>query len=369
MDNQYQQRLWQDLMRLSQESEAFYYQDFEVDNTIFRIFNYRLTKYTDFLEPNALESRGTMFEVVKDGLDIVPVRLACLPMEKFFNINENPLTQDLDLSKVIAIEVKKDGSLMSTYNHRDRLYLKSKKSIESEQCKSAMHFLANNNNIQLYEDLRKLTASGYTVNLEWCAPYNRVILNYDEARLVVLNARHILNGRYLPRAELIRFSDSIYKNCVEEVNITNVSEFMDGIPNMKDIEGFIFLFESEQRAKIKTLWYLNLHALKESVESSRRLFECIVDEKIDDVKSFFHDDEDLMERISKMEERVDKIHNHLVNVVEKFYEENKDLGRKDYALLGQEELDKIQFGCAMSLYLGKKIDYKEVLKKIWKNIK
>ena len=48
-----------------------------------------------------------MFEMKED----TPVRLACFPMEKFFNLNEVPSTTGLDLSEIVEITVKMDGSL------------------------------------------------------------------------------------------------------------------------------------------------------------------------------------------------------------------------------------------------------------------
>ena len=50
-------------MRLTDTSEAFYFKDFPLNDAIYRIFNYRLASYTEFLAPNALECRGHMFEV------------------------------------------------------------------------------------------------------------------------------------------------------------------------------------------------------------------------------------------------------------------------------------------------------------------
>ena len=65
--NEYQTNLFNELMTLVEGNEAFFFHDWEVEDTIFRNFSYRLASYTDFLEPSALECRGHMFEVDKDG--------------------------------------------------------------------------------------------------------------------------------------------------------------------------------------------------------------------------------------------------------------------------------------------------------------
>ena len=171
--NNYQLKLYNDLIELADTDEAFFYKDFYVDETLYRVFNYRLASYTDFLKPSALECRGIMFEV-KDGL---VVRLASLPMEKFFNLYENPMTMDLDLSEVDDVELKVDGSLISTYLHTDHsLRLKTKGSLESDQALDAMAFLEHPDNEEFRMQLQVLAALGYTVNMEWCAPHNRIVL-------------------------------------------------------------------------------------------------------------------------------------------------------------------------------------------------
>jgi hypothetical protein len=81
----------------------------------------------------------------------------------------------------------------------------------------------------------------------------------------------------------------------------------------------------------------------------------------------FVDDPLALKMISDMETFVDAKYNHLVDTVERFYERNKHLDRKDYAILGQKELGKLEFGLVMQLYTGREIDYKEVMKKRWKH--
>ena len=126
--NDFQRKLHHDLTALVAASadKTFFSKTVSLDNrTYYRIFNYGMfASYTSFLQPGALECRGIMFEIDKDN---VPIRLACLPMEKFFNLHENPSTMNLNLAEeVVEIQEKADGSLMSTYIHNNQLRLKSK---------------------------------------------------------------------------------------------------------------------------------------------------------------------------------------------------------------------------------------------------
>jgi hypothetical protein len=64
---------------------------------------------------------------------------------------------------------------------------------------------------------------------------------------------------------------------------------------------------------------------------------------------------------------VESIYNPLVAKVEEYYETNKELDRKDYAIKGQEEFtNKGEFGLVMQKYLGKECNIKMFLRKHYK---
>jgi hypothetical protein len=82
----------------------------------------------------------------------------------------------------------------------------------------------------------------------------------------------------------------------------------------------------------------------------------------------FHDDPQAIQIIEDMELYVESIYNPMVANIERYFEENKDKERKDYAIEGQRVFDnKGEFGLAMSLYSGKPVDYKAYLIKNYKN--
>ena len=369
MMNDYQRELYDQLMVLCAEREAFFYKDFDVRGHTFRIFNYRLASYSDFCEPGSLECRGIMFKM--DGDE--PFALASLPMEKFFNLNENPFTMTLDLSTIVEAESKADGSLISTYSSYGDLMLKTKGSTESDQCIAAMAFLERPANRAFRDQIHSIVSSGYTVNLEWCAPDNRIVLPYAERQLIVLNIRRHSDGEYVQPEDL--FEEFVFD--VDEIELRWTERMMVSdwdvwanhlVPNETGVEGYVVRMASGQRVKIKTPWYLALHHTKDSINSPRRLFEAVLEEATDDMRSLFHDDPVAISMILEMEKFVDRIYNHLVDSVERFYERNKEMERKDYAILGQQELDKMAFGCAMQKYTGRQPDYKDLLKRKWKEL-
>ena len=361
--NEYQRHLYNNLMHLTTIGNTFYFQDFLLDDITYRIFNYRISSYTEFLNPSALECRGHMFEVDRSG---TLVRLAALPMEKFHNLNECPFTQNLDLSTVVAIEHKADGSLISTFIHNGQLRVKSKGSLFSQQAADAMKYLDLPINTLFKQQLETITNTGITVNMEYVGPDNRIVLRYATASTIVLNARDTANGAYVSTD--IFEHDNHHIECVN-TNGLNLIQFVQTIPKMTEsIEGFVLLLESGLRVKVKTDAYCALHHTKDSINNPRRLFECVVNEASDDLLSLFATDQTAIDLIHDMQERVAVIYNHMVSYVEKFYDDNKHLDRKDYAIKGRAEIKpQIFFGLVMNLYLEKSNDYKDFCIKHYKD--
>lgn len=355
-------------MTLIEKSDAFYYNDWCLDGIWYRNANYRLANYTDFCEPDALECRGIMFEVTEEGCNAKPIRLASLPFEKFFNIQENPKTTELDLSTIVEIADKADGSLITTFMHNGELRLKTKGSLASEQAVTSMKLLKKDENLAFREELIKAEQLGCTVICEFCAPENRIVLSYETPHLKVLGVRNRGDGSYVNFNDIDaeHFPETL-KRWTKIITVDDPEAYINSIDDMQGVEGVVFKLSSGQRIKKKCSWYLALHHTKDSINCPRRLYEAVLEEATDDMRSLFHDDPLAIKMISEMEEFVEVRYNHLVDTVERYYERNKGMERKDYAILGQKELNKLEFGLAMQKYTGNDFSYKEVMKKRWKS--
>lgn len=348
-------QLYNDLVTLT-ESDAFYSQDFTYDGESYKVFNYRLASYTEFLKPGAIECRGIMYRVT----DPANIELVTLPMQKFYNLGENPSTIGLDLSKVDTIELKADGSLMSTFMHKGKLRLKSKGSLYSQQAIDAQQWL-NEVNPDLKTRLAVTDFDGWTVNGEWCGPDNRIVIAYDKPHMVVLNARNRSTGSYMSRAELVqRFGVNV--NPDVDTKGLDVEQFVNSIAGITDsIEGYVCRI-GDQFFKVKTDQYKKLHSIVSDIRSPRKLYEATVLECLDDALSLFTDPVD-RKMIDEFQRIVGRIHNQLVVVVDSFCAANAHLNRKEFALLGQQKLQKHEFGLAMQQYAGKEVDYKKFMLK------
>lgn len=377
--NEYQHTLYNQLMTLVETSEkkAFFFADQELSGITYRIFNYRLASYTDFMQPGALECRGIMFRMdTNDAGELVMDSLASHPMQKFFNIDENPSTMGLDYSTLTRIMDKADGSLISTFldiNPHDSgkvwLGIKSKGSLHSEQAQDTREYLGQEENREFCEELIDLALSGITANMEWCAPHNRIVIGYDKPHLVVLNARNNNTGEYVNTdSDYFRFRYPVTSTMlVKEFEISHfgyddATYFVESIAGMTKIEGFV-LEIGGQFVKKKTDWYVKLHQNKNDVNCNKRLFDVVLNEASDDMRSLFHDDQMMLDRIEQMEQLVFGVYNNFVSTVETYAADNRELSRKDYAIKGQQCLTKTQFGVAMMLYVDRPVDYKSVISK------
>lgn len=377
--------LFNNLNSLSDTSEAFFYVDQSLNGTTYRIFNYRLASYTEFCKPSALECRGIMFEL--DNLNNF-VRLACRPMEKFFNLGENPFTENLSYAstEVKQIMMKADGSLISTFIHTDgELYCKSKGSLSSDQAKWANAWIRADES--RYEEFKQVTAAGYTINFEYCAPYNRIVLNYGTETVIVLNVRCNETGEYLSCNQIeeagfttvTQYWVQDARNLPEYENYATTEQLIDDCTNLTDIEGFVVQLNSGQHFKVKTEWYLTQHRAKDDIDSPRRLFTSVLMEVTDDLKSLFHDNPAVIQNIVDMETKAGAIYNHVVDSVERFVSTHINLidnnDRKTYAITAQKHFtgpDAKFFSLAMQVYLqrteGKSApNYKEFCIKHWKD--
>jgi T4 RnlA family RNA ligase len=368
-------QMYADLMSLVERDEAFFFKDYTFEDKVYRIFNYRLASWTSFQSPNALNARGVMFDVT----DSQNVSLASLPPAKFFNYEEGNV--DHSVGVLGDKMIKMDGSLISSYLHNGQLYLKSKGALFSEQAVAAMKLLNSEGYVNLKNELTALAKLGFTINMEYTSPENRIVIPYQEEKLTVLSARSQLNGEnfFATKLKDLLLQMGGYSKTVEAMvayedlrgKVIDIKAFMDVVHNEQEGEGYVievvlpdgtsYLFKG------KNLKYIALHQTKDSVNSPKKLFEAIIEEASDDLRSMFSGDTYVLNKIEEMEKLVQPVFNHIVKTTEDFYAVNKGMVRKDFALLAQKEIPKYM-SLAMNLYSGKTNNYKEYAKKMRKEL-
>lgn len=359
--NTYQQTLYADLMNLCQNSDAFYYADQAWHDQMFRIFSYRLASYTEFQQRNAIECRGHSFRIDAAGNAL---ELVSLPMQKFWNDGENPNTMDLDYSKhnIDSIMDKLDGSLISTVKTLSGMRLKSKTSLNSVQAKDACELLNTEDYTALRQYCSNMSSLGYTVNMEYCAPTNVIVIMHTEPSLRVLNVRRHSDGQYVSRKDILKMVPTQF--VVQALDIPDDSvQFVKSIADMTGIEGYIIVLKNGLFVKHKTVQYVNMHHIVSNLNSPKRLYELIVTETTDDVIPLIKENTYLMNMLEVSTKNIRHVMVNMMNTVDTFYEQNKALDRKSFAILGLDQLSRHEFNLAMMKYVGKSIDYKEFMVK------
>lgn len=283
-----------------------------------------------------------------------------------------PQTRPHNFENMRQIMVKEDGSLISTYICDGELYLKTKGSLYSEQAMAAMSFLDRPENAVFKREMFEETTMGYTVNLEWTAPDNRIVVWYEQANLVVLNVRERVSGKYVSKKDIEKNHPAIASRWVKSFLPHNMGydtgwSFVQNIPHCEGFEGYVMQLHDGQHVKCKGIWYVTLHHCKDSINTPRKLFEAVLEETTDDLRSLFHDDPVAIKMIVDMELKVESIYNPLVARVENYYNHHKHWERKEYAIEGQKVFDNLgEFGLAMNMYIGRETDFKAYLKKHYK---
>lgn len=138
-------------------------------------------------------------------------------------------------------------------------------------------------------------------------------------------------------------------------------EALETVKEDKYIEGYVVHLKDGQRVKIKTDWYCTIHKTKDSISTPKNLYECCLKEGSDDLLAMFAGDTITIKQIEEMRERATKDYFDLKNTCIDWYQSNKELSRKDYAIKTREHYTDSRFGLCMNLYLGKENDYIKVL--------
>lgn len=256
-----------------------------------------------------------------------------------------------DLSKVEYLMDKADGSLISSYIVDGFVYLKSKGSVTSEQAQEACKLI----NSETYSEVRKVIKDNpdHTFNFEYVAPTNRIVLSYSEPALILLNARHNDTGEYIDYNDL---------NSIQELKPILVTRYepeegwVEKVYDSQGIEGVVAQMSDGTKFKVKSHAYVSLHRTKDSITSNEDLFKAIVEGTSDDLKSLFAGDEESLEKIKVFEDVYnDTIHVQVENI-KRIYEQNLGKDRKDYAINGQTEFNKLStpqvFSAYMKMYNG-----------------
>lgn len=222
------------------------------------------------------ECRGITFR--EDGT------VAIRTLHKFHNLNERESYryENLDFSRVVSIDNKLDGSMIATGTlDYKTVVAKSKKSFDSDVAIKAQEFIDGNSEYTRF--CMDMALKNLTPTFEYTSSVNRIVVRYEKEELTLLQIRDNVTGEYLDIHELSNGYDITCVNNAFDKN-TSIKDVIRSLENASDIEGVIVNFDSGDKVKIKTPWYLNLHHSVTFVRY-RDIARLVCEQTIDDFRA------------------------------------------------------------------------------------
>ena len=279
------------------------------------------------------------------------------PMKKFFNMEEGKHTPTTDFE----VFEKVDGSLGIVFNYKGEWIIATRGSFTSDQAIKGKEML---NGLKMDKVPQNLT---YLFEIIY--PENRIVVDYNQEKLVLLGAIEVGSGVEVSRHTLEYFASEIG---------SDISKSYDGIKDysvlktmVKDNEeGFIVRFSNGDRMKVKGQEYLRLHKIMTNVSTTavwevlsnggnfENLLKDVPDEFYDKIKSY---EKDLRYVYFSISEDVGKKFDYFM--YGKYNDKEPVTNKKEYAMWVLKQPQHLQ------PILFKMFDKKEYSSYIWKLIK
>lgn len=237
----------------------------------YTVLDYVYQDDSTFDSEYALECRGIKF----DSLG----RIIARPFRKFFNYGEKGTVLDLDQPHTVM--EKLDGSMVHSAMVDGKMYLMTRKGHTDVARQAEELFLRRD---RYWYFLRMCHGVGVTPLFEYVGPDNRIVLRYDEPRLVLLGMRHLVRGDYVSRKDVLKFG---YDYGIEVVGsrdpITDLNEFLEHTNQLEDAEGYVVAFDNGHMVKVKALDYLLKHRALDDLGSKKKVTALCAQGFMDDV--------------------------------------------------------------------------------------
>jgi RNA ligase len=236
------------------------------------------------------ECRGIVFDTATGVL-------VSRPYHKFFNVGEREDMLTIDVTAEHVVLEKLDGSMIRPLPAPGGLRWGTKMGI-TDVAMLAEEFCADKPQYAAYA--AHCMEVGATPIFEFGSRRSRVVVDFPEEVMVLLDVRHNISGTYVSR-EVIHQTAAVYGiPVVDHVNFrgklvqgmfsppfsnwaASFDVFVEGIRSREDGEGKVIAWANGHRAKIKSDHYVRIHRAKDMIRSERRVLELILAEGMDDL--------------------------------------------------------------------------------------
>lgn len=291
---------------------------------------------------NYMVSMTDTFPEVKTELDAIRRELRGLlffpngqimarRLHKFFNVQERDETQlqHIDLSQPHVILEKLDGSMITPVETPDGFTWGTKMGI-TDVAGPVQAWVNQHMNYLLFAQTQM--QMGFTPIFEWCSRKQRIVVDYPEDRLVLIAIRNTVTGEYVSLETMQDLAEDYELDCVKTYPGTaqSLEHLIAETRDATGIEGWIIRFADGHMLKLKAEEYLRFHKTKESIALEKNVVDLLVNENIDDAKSFMQDDD--RHRVEKFEVEFWKGIADTVQRYEDYFQTMSGLDRKTWAV-------------------------------------
>jgi hypothetical protein len=266
---------------------------------------------------------------------------------KFFNLNEKPFIDPFDGElKGTSIVEKLDGSTLIVSRFRGENILRTRGTIDASGMPNAAELEVFKSTI--LPKLPKDHTLPVSYIFEWTSPINKIIINYGEApKFYLTNIIKHEDYTLTPQEDLDKIATELDVLRPKRYQYYSLSHLLKDVDKDETFEGVCLYYNNDQNIrKIKSAWYLKLHSFKGNC-SFRTIVDLYLQWGLPSIENF----KDKVEKEFDFEclvfasPLIDLFYSGAVEKVKtskevalKFFNENKDLPKKEYALLVNKTL-------------------------------
>lgn len=286
-------------------------------------FKYGLiTSDSQKFHPIVRESRGIVLE--RGSWNVV-----AYPFKRFFNLGEDPATEECFNWNNFSCQEKLDGSLIIVYHYDGDWHVNTSGSFAQGICYDSG---------RSWEELfwetfkthRGTLIPEMTYIFELWTKYNKIVRSYDKSFVTLLGVRDNKTLKEFSHTCIRVEADFLNVNKPKLYHFKSVAEIVDKLENLEQqdptFEGFVLCDRDFRRIKIKSDSYKQLHALK---GNGQFLYKNIIPQLLKGNRAkLARDFPEWLEELEQCSEKIDHLKSETNNLWSEFGEMQS---RRDYA--------------------------------------
>ena len=311
------------------------------------------------------ECRGIAFDTLTGNI-------ASRPFHKFFNAGEREevAIDVLPFSDYHIVMDKLDGSMIRPLWTPAGFRWGTKMGV-TDVAMLAEEFVADKPWYTEYAQHCRLM--GRTPIFEFVSRRNRIVVDYEQANMILLAVRDNVTGQYMERSALEAHANTyalpLVKTYAQGDCADAGASFVERIRQSKTIDEGVVVFWPEQQlfSKIKTETYSSLHAAKDKMATERRLLEVVLADDVDDLLPLLPDED--RDRLSAFVEEFWNAVNGLAADIEYCYNNARAEfeSKRDFAISGKLSDAPHVRSVIFALWDGKRTDHNDAAVQVIKS--